>query len=703
MGEITIPRQMFLWSVASIYMCAFASLYIQIPGLFGDNGVVPVRSIMPRMEKPLLEQLQEMPTLLWLAPYLGLELQQGLELICLVGALLSLSAVLLKTLRNSLVYLCLWALYLSLYQVSLLSLFSRWDRLLLETGFLAILVAPLLRSVSSPSHHDAMTFWLTRWLFFRLIFGSGVSKLSKGDTSWWELTALTHYFEDQASPTPLAWYAYQLPYWLLKLCTIAVLEAEIIIPLLMFFSPIRCLRLTGFYIQIFLQLCQMLLGNWSLLNLLTIALSFSLLDDEKVRSWPSPQKKKKTKTWSQTFVWLIALLIELAVGLLILYSAKWLFGLHINWEQKTVSSKTNFNEKDFEWFLRTITVPSIWIGVLSLTWEVVIALLGCFCERGFFSKLLALVQWAVFTVAVAGMFALSLVPYTATNSDTVSNILPELRKAHSMMERYQLVHAYDISQKRSEVDGRPDVILQGSKDGKSWMEIQFMYKPDSLSSAPPVLMLHQPRLDWHIWQLSSSSHNESPWFTSLILRLLQGKPEVVNLIQVDEGQYPFSKEPPAFIRAQLYNYHFTKSEGDGSQLQKWWKRQYVRDFYPTVNINDQAMKSMLSQLGPKGDVHIQPSIESLLSQALVLVRDHIKGLPGHLVLISLFATVACLCLLKLLLFRPSVSQKMEPRSKKPKDAAGTSQKSAASSSRGGRKENKEEKGQDSDRSPRKRK
>lgn len=32
MGEIVLPRRMFLWCMAVIYMVAFVSLYVQIPG-----------------------------------------------------------------------------------------------------------------------------------------------------------------------------------------------------------------------------------------------------------------------------------------------------------------------------------------------------------------------------------------------------------------------------------------------------------------------------------------------------------------------------------------------------------------------------------------------------------------------------------------------------------------------------------------------
>lgn len=32
MGETILPRRMFLWSMAVIYLAAFVSLYLQIPG-----------------------------------------------------------------------------------------------------------------------------------------------------------------------------------------------------------------------------------------------------------------------------------------------------------------------------------------------------------------------------------------------------------------------------------------------------------------------------------------------------------------------------------------------------------------------------------------------------------------------------------------------------------------------------------------------
>lgn len=52
-----------------------------------------------------------------------------------------------------------------------------------------------------------------------------------------------------------------------------------------------------------------------------------------------------------------------------------------------------------------------------------------------------------------------------------------------------------------------------------------MYKPGNVSAAPPLVAPHQPRLDWQMWFAALGPHTHSPWFTSFVYRLLQGKEE----------------------------------------------------------------------------------------------------------------------------------------------------------------------------------
>ncbi|KAI5093954.1 lipase maturation factor 2, partial [Silurus meridionalis] len=709
MGGVPVPSQMFLWSIAGIYLFAFASLYIQIPGLYGENGVKPVH--LPRADTPLLEKLQETPSLLWLAPSLGIGPQQGLELICLLGGLLSLGAVLLSGLRDSLVYLCLWVLYLSLYTVGGDFLTSEWDSLLLEAGFLAFLVAPcgFLRRSSAP--HDSVTFWLTRWLLFRLVLCTGVSKLASGDPCWWDLTALSRYYDTQASPTPLAWYAYQLPNWLSRLGAVCILAVEIAVPLLMFFIPVRGLRINAFSILVVLQLCNILLGGCSLFHLLTIALSFSLLDDEVFDCTPVPKKKPKTKTWGQFLLSSLSFLFRLAVHLLIIFSVIKFFKLEIDWGKKIVTSKPTFSQKSFNEFVSQIQVPSIWIGVLSLTWEVVAALLKCWYVRGILAKLWALIQWATFTAATLGVFTISLVPYTALAGMSSSKLLPEVREAFEAVEKFHLVSSYGIQHRMIPPAGRPEIVIEGSADKKTWAEISSMYKPGVTSAVPAVLGPYEPRLDWKLWEAALEMHDQNLWFTGLIQRLLEGNQDVVNLLQVDKAQYPFSSKPPAFIRAKVYHYHFTQTSENGkTEALTWWKRQYVRDYFPTVHLGDPALEELLSEAGLKEDFPVQPASDTPLSQALNVLQTQTKGLSGHLLTLSLFASVASILFIKALFSRKRRTEGVktrpapsEQRSKKSRDHTEHSEKNRGPSGRGGRKENSDERKPDSDKSPRKRK
>src|SRR5262249_47100225 len=107
----------------------------------------------------------------------------------------------------------LWVLYLSLFVAGQQFLSFQWDILLLETGFLAMFWAPMTwrwrNSYDKPPSRAVL--WLLRILLFRLMFLSGFVKLASGDPAWLKMTALTFHYETQPLPTPVAWYAHQLP------------------------------------------------------------------------------------------------------------------------------------------------------------------------------------------------------------------------------------------------------------------------------------------------------------------------------------------------------------------------------------------------------------------------------------------------------------------------------------------------------------
>ncbi|XP_029008805.1 lipase maturation factor 2a [Betta splendens] len=647
MGEIVLPRRMFLWCMSLIYLAAFVSLYVQIPGLYGNEGLLPARWQLRYSGKALGEQLLSSPTLLWLGPRLGLDTHTAMELLCLAGAALSLAAALVEPLRDSVVFFCLWALYLSMYQVGQVFLYFQWDNLLLETGFLCVLVAPLtlFRRSQQVREHDRVTFWLIRWLLFRLMFASGVVKLTSRCPTWWGLTALTYHYETQCIPTPLAWFAHQLPVWWQKLSVVGAFVIEIPVPLL-FFSPLRRLRLGSFYLQLLLQVLIILSGNYNFFNLLTIVLCLSLLDDEHIHFWLRKAEKTNnhdSKLWS----WLCYLL-ELAVWSLLIFGTVVCFDLQLDTTAFAITSRTAFTYHQFNHFLKAVTIPCVWIGVLSLTWEVVTAMFRCACVSGFLKRFCGSVQWTVFAAAAAAMFTVSLVPFTYIEYDSNARLWPGVRRAYELVDRYQLVNSYGLFRRMTGVGGRPEVVIEGSYDGVSWTEIEFTYKPGNLSAAPPVLSPHQPRLDWQMWFAALGPQTQAPWFTSLIYKLLQGKTDVMELIQTDVSRYPFHQQPPTYLRAHRYRYWFTKLKADGSYPQRWWRRIYDEEFYPTVHLGNTFLESMLNQYGLKINDKSPPRRVSntIVGQVVRWVRSQVRGVPPHTLIWTILACTATFCLLR---------------------------------------------------------
>lgn len=262
----------FLKALGLVYLAAFLSLAVQVDGLIGSRGLLPASELLEAISRHFGSQRhQVLPTLCWLSSS-----DAFLRGLCWGGATLSL--LLIAGILPRLALPLLWGFYLSLTSVGGDFLRFQWDALLLESGLLALLLAPPgLRPKAGAWEPPRAGVWLPRWLLFRLLFESGCVKLLSGDPSWRDLTALTYHYQTQPLPTSLAWYAHQLPFWWQKLSCGAVLLIELACPFLILLS--RRPRRLGFWIFTSLQVLIALTGNYAYFNLLTVSLGLLLLDD----------------------------------------------------------------------------------------------------------------------------------------------------------------------------------------------------------------------------------------------------------------------------------------------------------------------------------------------------------------------------------------------------------------------------------------
>ena len=111
---------------------------------------------------------------------------------------------------------------------------------------------------------------------------SGVVKLTSGDDSWWNLTALDYHYWSQPLPTVFGWWADKSPEWFKHFSVAFCLVVEIVVPFFIW-AP-RRLRLIAAGLLIFLQLAIAITGNYCFFNLLTIALCLLLIDDSVAAS-----------------------------------------------------------------------------------------------------------------------------------------------------------------------------------------------------------------------------------------------------------------------------------------------------------------------------------------------------------------------------------------------------------------------------------
>jgi predicted DCC family thiol-disulfide oxidoreductase YuxK len=271
--------------IGAIFLSAFVSLWVQIDGLAGSGGILPVAAHLEAVTAHFAADNQpgrayaRFPSLLWFGAsdimlHVWLAVGAGASLLLMAGLWPALAAF------------AAWACYLSFAATIPVFLDFQWDALLLETGFLVAFFAPWIRYLgprtAAPARLARLLVW---WLLFRLMFESGVVKLhgfdAAGRNTWLDGTALDFHYFTQPIPVWLSWWFAQLPAWFHRLSLWVVFFVELVLPFFMF-GP-RRLRLTAFWGFSLLMLLIMASGHYGFFNLLTIALGVTLIDDA---SWP---------------------------------------------------------------------------------------------------------------------------------------------------------------------------------------------------------------------------------------------------------------------------------------------------------------------------------------------------------------------------------------------------------------------------------
>ena len=286
-AEAATPAD-FLRFLGFIYLTAFTSFGVQAAGLIGSHGILPYGTYLASVREQIgTSAFWQVPTVFWLNSS-----DAAMHAVWIAGALFAIAAMFLPWRRASLA-VCL-VLWLSVCNIGQDFLSFQWDVLLIEAGFLAIF-----------ADDSPVRVWLFRWLVFRLMFFSGVVKLTSGDPTWHNLTAMHFHYETQPLPTPLAWFVNQLPMAAQKASTAVALFVELVVPF-SFFGP-RRVRVAGAWITTALQLLILSTGNYTFFNFLAIALCVWLVIEPRHRETPTPRAHRAVSAAVAAFIAMVSI------------------------------------------------------------------------------------------------------------------------------------------------------------------------------------------------------------------------------------------------------------------------------------------------------------------------------------------------------------------------------------------------------------
>jgi hypothetical protein len=146
----------------------------------------------------------------------------------------------------------------------------------------------------------------------------------------------------------------------------------------------------------------------------------------------------------------------------------------------------------------------------------------------------------------------------------------------ALTEPFHIVNTYETFALAPE--HRPEIIIEGSMDGRTWKPYGFRSKTGDTQKPPLWFQPGLSRLDTRMRLAAMTSLSENPWVIALMSRLLEGSPEVLTLL--DEN--PFPAAPPRHVRAVRYVYTFNDAK-TAIQEKTWWRREAVGLYAPQLS------------------------------------------------------------------------------------------------------------------------
>nr|XP_040235595.2 lipase maturation factor 2-like [Anopheles coluzzii] len=646
-GDVPRVRNLLLRSMCAVYLMAFVSFYCQAEGLYGDGGILPASRILAN------GTLKERLSLLQLAPFVGLgHGHEAIDLLCLVGATVAFLGLISRAHCRLLSFIVMWSVYFSLVQIAQ-SFRQQADHLLLEAGFLCILLAPT-RLTDRRHPMEAIALLLLKWLVFRFMFASGSVKLASGCPLWWSLDGLKRHYETMPLPTSYSWYTYQLPDAFHRVSTIYVYLSELVVPWL-FFAPSRTVRRFAVWWHVFLHLNIIGCGNYGFLSPLVLTLLVSLLDDEDElvvwvqdrlavddtrrragRGRTAARQMNSTDDAADRYG---GRLVK-AISVLMVVGSWLCFSVGVSKDDGQLTFQPTFTQDQYLNVMQTM-VRAAPLLVFVLLVKQFLKLLSSQDSVGSlaegmrqFSKNLGLL---ISTIVAFTVFFMSIVPHSRLLPSTAVTS-PVMTRAYGGLHSLYVVNQYGRHLTKMRPMRREIILEYGDELNGTWHEYGFQYKPWTVERAAslPYGWLHFPRFDFKFYDAAGSKSDAQKWIYPLVQRLLDHQQPVLDLL--DSRHVP--AEAPRYVRTSLYRFAYT-SFADAA-AGGFWTRERLTDYFNVFSREDAHLRDKLRQMNFRTAAEQSASGGGggswnwLLRWLLDAVRRFVGAIEGSYLLIGLF-------------------------------------------------------------------
>lgn len=531
------------YGLSWVYLAHFASIYVQLPGLFGaTTGLAPIADRLTMTQEQGFWALHVLPTT---SPELSMELFAAL------GILVSMLQIAIPKSRHGwagiVTFGLLWLCWHDLVQAGGRFTAYQMDVILLDAAPLSLLAAAASLSGSMaalstllPAAAAAAATFGYRWLLARLYLGAGAVKLLSCDESWRNLSAVHWHLQSQPLPNMVGATAYHvLPTAVTESWTWLVLVVEMAAPFL-FLAPSVHVRRLAFVLNACLMAGISVFGDFGCLQLLLAIVGLSLLDDLP----PAPGQQEITATTAT---------LESSDSL-----------------REQVHQRHSLPQEA----ITAVSAVALVLAVAGGCWAAIDVTLDC-------QNSLAIAPLALGMITLGGVVAILPFLFAPTRlSAGLACILSLALFGGSIVPLFQSVRMqlpyewtmalqslnigaipYGLFAVITGVGGRPVASIEASysMDGP-WTYVPLLYQINDPSKELPFAFPHFPRLDWTLWFVPLGE--TGAWIENLLRGIVSGDQAIVdNLLDGPAFHAAFPNGPPEFVRVMPKLYELNPDGG----------------------------------------------------------------------------------------------------------------------------------------------